>query len=89
MELIIEVVLEIYFELMFLIVPEKNVSKRHIWIAKILALLALIIIAALLIWGLILIFDYNNMWGIVPAAAAILLSLAQIIGGIVLYSKHH
>ena len=37
MELVIEIILEIYLELMVLIVPEKNASKKHILIAKILA----------------------------------------------------
>lgn len=89
MELVLEIFLEIYMELMFLIVPEKNASKKHILIAKILAVCALIALAALVIWGMVLIVDRNNMWGIAPIAIAAILSLVQIVAGIVLYRKHH
>ena len=89
MELVIEIILKIYLELMVLIVPEKNASKKHILIAKILAVCVSIALAAFVIWGFVLIVDYNNMWGIVPITIAIILSLAQIVAGIVLYKKHH
>lgn len=89
MELVIEIFLEIYLELMFLIVPEKNASKKHILIAKILAICVFIALAALVIWGFVLIVDHNNMWGIVPIAIAVILSLAQIVAGFILYNKHH
>ena len=89
MELVIEIILEIYLELMVLIVPEKNASKKHILIAKILAVCVSIALAAFVIWGFVLIVDYNNMWGIVPITIAIILSLAQRVAGIVLYKKHH
>ena len=89
MELVIEIILEIYLELMVLIVPEENASKKHILIAKILAVCVSIALAAFVIWGFVLIVDYNNMWGIVPITIAIILSLAQIVAGIVLYKKHH
>ncbi len=89
MELVVEIFLEIYLELMVLIIPEKNASKKHILIAKILAVCVSIALVALVIWGFVLIVDYNNMWGIVPIAIAVILSLAQIVAGIVLYRKHH
>lgn len=89
MEFAIELFLEIYMELMFLIVPEKNASKRHILIAKILAACVFVALMALLIWGVILVADHNNMWGIAPIAVAVILSVAQITAGIVLYKKHH
>lgn len=89
MEIIVEIFLEIYMEMMFLIVPEKNISKRQQKIAKILAVLVILALIALAIWGIILIFDYNNLWGIVPIVIAGLLSLAQIIAGCVLYKKNH
>ena len=89
MELVIEIILEIYLELMVLIVPEKNASKKHILIAKILAVCVSIALAAFVTWGFVLIVDYNNMWGIIPITIAIILSLAQIVAGIVLYKKHH
>ena len=89
MEIVVEILLEIYMELMLLVIPEKNVSKKHIWITKIVAILVLASIFALVIWGSVLIVDYNNLWGIVPIAIAVILSLAQIIAGIILYKKHH
>lgn len=44
---------------------------------------------ALAVWGIVLISDHNNLWGIVPIAVAIVISLAQIIAGIVLFKKNH
>lgn len=89
MDIVIEVLLEIYMELMFLVIPEKNVGKKQIWIAKIMAILVVVGIFALVIWGGALIADHNNLWGVVPIAVAVTLSLAQIIAGILLYKKHH
>ena len=89
MDIVIEILLEIYMELMFLVVPEKNASKKHIWIAKIAAIAVVLGIFALVIWGAVLILDYNNLWGILPITIAGAISLAQIIAGIVLYKKHH
>lgn len=89
MDIVVEILLEIYMELMFLVIPEKNASKKHIQMAKIVAILVIFGIFALVIWGSVLIADYNNLWGIVPIAIAVILSLAQIITGIILFKKHH
>ena len=89
MDLMVEILLEIYMELMLLVIPEKNVSKKHIRIAKILAILAVLGMLALVIWGAVLIADHQNMWGILPIAIAVMLSLAQVVAGIVLYKKYH
>ena len=89
MDLVIEILLEIYMELMFLVIPEKNASKKHIWIAKITAVSVVLGIFALVIWGGVLIVDHNNLWGVFPIAVAVVTSLAQIIAGIILYKKHH
>ena len=89
MDIVIEILLEIYMELMLLVIPEKNAGKKHIRIAKIVAILVIFSIFALAIWGGVLIADYNNLWGIAPLAVAVILSLAQIIAGIVLFKKHH
>ena len=89
MELFVEILFEIYGELMFLIIPEKNRSKKHIWISKLIAVVVLLAVISLAIWGSVLISDYNNMWGIVPIATAIVMSLIQIIAGIVLFKKNH
>ena len=89
MELLVEILFEIYGELMFLIIPEENRSKKYIWISKIIAVVVLLAVISLAIWGSVLISDYNNMCGIVPIAIAIVISLAQIIAGIVLFKKNH
>lgn len=89
MDFILEFFLEIYMELMVLIVPEKNVSKKHIWIAKITAVCVLIGLIVLVIWGVSLIVDKQNMLGVIPITIAAVLSLAQIVAGIILYNKHH
>ena len=89
MEIVIEILIEIYMELMLLIVPEKNLSQNRIRIAKILAILVTLGVVFLFLWGLSLILEGENPWGILPFSVAILLSLAQIIAGILLYRKHH
>ena len=89
MELLAEILFEVYGNLMFLIIPEKRMSKKYVIIAKIIAILVFIGAIALVLWGAILISDYNNLIGIVPISIAVVISLAQIIAGIVLFKKHH
>lgn len=89
MELLAEILFEVYGELMFLIVPEKNRSHRYIWIARAIAILVFVGVIALFIWGVALITDRHNLWGIVPITIAALISLAQIVAGIVLYKRNH
>jgi len=89
MDILIEIVLDIYLELMFLIVPEKNATKKHILIAKIIALLVLAGLFALVIFGLVLLLDHGNKLGIIPIVFAAVISIVQIAAGIVLYKKHH
>ena len=89
MDILVEILLEIYMELMLLIVPEKNLSKKHIFIAKILAVLVLVGMLALVVWGNVLILDHGNMLGVIPITVAGVISLAQIVGGILLYKRHH
>ena len=84
-----EILLEIYMELMLLVIPEKNASKKHIWLAKILAILAVAGILALFVWGVVLIADHNDLRGIIPIVVAAVLSLAQMIAGVLLFKKHH
>ena len=89
MDLLVEILLEVYGELMFLIVPEKNRSKKYIWLSKIIAVVVFLAVIALAIWGIVLISEYNNFWGIAPIALAIVVSLAQIIAGVVWFKKNH
>ena len=74
---------------MLLIVPEKGKSKRYIVISKILAISVLIGVIALALWGIYLITEKSNPLGAIPLIAAGIISLAQIIAGIVLFKKHH
>ena len=91
MELLAEILFEVYGELMFLIIPEKRTSKTYRIIAKTIAILVFMGVLALVWWGAILVADDHNLLGIVPIAIAIavLISLAQIVAGIVLFKKHH
>lgn len=89
MDLLAEILLEVYAELMFLIVPEKRMDKKYVLISKIVAVCVFVGVIALAVWGAVLIADYGNLIGIVPIAIAVTVSLAQIIAGIVLYKKHH
>lgn len=63
LELLGEIFLEVYMELMLLIVPEKNITKKHLVFAKIFAVFMLIGVFALIIWGAVLIGDCKNLWG--------------------------
>lgn len=89
MELLIEIFFEVYGELMFLIIPEKRMDKKYVILTKIIAILVFIGVIALVLWGAILISEYNKLMGIVPIMIAVVISLAQIIAGIVLFNKHH
>lgn len=89
MDILIEILLEIYMEMMLLVVPEKNVTKRMKTIAKVIAIVMLLLVLGLAVWGLVLLIDEQNLWGIAPLGVSILLSLAQIIAGIILYKRHH
>ena len=88
MDIIVEILLEVYMELMMLIVPEKSEKKRKT-IATILALIVLALVFALVIWGCILVFDYGNLYGIIPLSFAIIISIVQISFGIVRFNKNH
>ena len=89
MDILIEILLELYMELMLLVVPEKNVTKRMQTVAKIIAIAMLLLVLGLAVWGLALLIDEQSLWGIAPLSVSVLLSLAQIIAGIILYKRHH
>ena len=79
---------EVYLELMMLIVPEKKAtSKKYRIIAVTIAIIALLGNLALLVWGGVLVFEKQNLLGIIPLVIAIVWSLAQIILGFVLQSR--
>ncbi len=88
MELIFEIVFEIYIELMMYIVPEeKAMSMKYRVLTILFALFVLLGVFALFIWGCVLISDYNNKLGIIPIIIAIVISIIQIIAGFILHDK--
>lgn len=89
MDILVEILLEIYMELMMLIVPEKNAAKWMKTVATILAVVMLLVVFGLVVWGAIWYFDCGNAWGLVPLILAAVISLAQIVAGIILYKRHH
>ena len=89
MDILIEIVLEVYMELMFLIVPERNITKKQKLLVKLAAIVVTVGLLALAFWGIVLIADQGNLWGIAPITAAVALSLVQIVMGIVLYRRDH
>lgn len=88
MELIFEIIFELYVELMMYIVPEEKVTTKKYRVFTIFfALFVLLGVFALFIWGCVLISDYNNKFGIIPIITAIVISIIQIIAGFILHNK--
>ncbi len=85
MDILFEILIEIYMELMMLVVPEdKMAKKRYRFLAVIIALIGVTATVASLIYGLHLIIDKDNMVGIIPIAIAFILSISQITAGIII-----
>ena len=89
MELLFELLFDVYGELMLLIIPEKGKSKKYILISRIIAASVVLGVFALVVWGVILVSDYDNMLGIIPICIGALISALQIVAGIILYKKNH
>ena len=89
MDMLAEILFEVYGELMFLIIPEKRMNKKYVVLTKMIAVLVFVGVVALVLWGAILISDYQNQMGILLISVAAVISLAQIIAGIILFKKHH
>ena len=88
-ELLGEIFIEVYLELMLLIIPDNKVNKGLQIFAKIFAILMIILLAASLIIGANLIEKGDTAVGITIISIAGALSLAQIILGIIFYKKNH
>jgi hypothetical protein len=88
MDIVVEFFLELYMELMTLIVPEKYIGKSTKVIATVLAILVIAGVFALVIWGVSWILE-GNLWGIAPLVGGIIISLARIIAGILLSKRNH
>ena len=86
MELMFEIIFEVYLELMMYIIPEQKAkSQKYRNLAFLVALIVLFGVFALFIWGCVLITDYNNKLGMIPISIAIVISIIQIIAGFILH----
>jgi len=86
MELIFEIIFEVYLELMMYIVPEQKASsKKYRNLAYLFALIVLFGVFALFVWGCVLITDHNNKLGMIPISIAVVISVIQIIAGFILH----
>ena len=81
MDIIFEIFLEIYGELMMLIIPESKWTKKKGAIA-IVAALSFIGVMALFLWGVVLLTDNGDVLGWIPIFFAVVLSAVQIGMGI-------
>ena len=85
MDILFEILIEIYMELMMLVLPEsKMAKKRYRILAVIIALFGITATVASLIYGLHLVIDCNDMIGIIPIIIAVILSISQITAGIII-----
>ena len=76
-------------ELMGLIVPEKNATKGMKVLAIMIAIVLALGLPLLFFEGSYLWLEKNMVLGIILMIVSVVLVLAQIIAGIVLYKKHH
>ena len=84
MDLLIEILFDVYGELMLLAVPEESLTRRQAILARLLAAAVLVITLGLVLLGVLLISERGQLIGILPIALAAVLSIAQITAGIVL-----
>ncbi len=89
MEIVLEVIITLYLELMGLIVPEKNATKGMKVLAIMIAIVLALGLPLLFFEGSYLWLEKNMVLGIILMIVSAVLVLAQIIAGIVLYKKHH
>ncbi|MBR2623149.1 MAG: hypothetical protein IKD15_02870 [Clostridia bacterium] len=89
MDILIEILLEVYMDLMLLIIPEDKWGRKYRGVATVIAILSLLGIMAMAIWGIVWIVEKSIPWGWLPLTLAVLLSAVQIGMGIVLYNRKH
>ncbi len=89
MEIIFEVLFEAYFELMMLIVPvEKAKSLKYKLLSVLLALI--VFVGCLVLFGAgIVVVDGGDNSGWFAILAAVIISIAQIVAGCILYVKRN
>lgn len=86
MEIIFEILFEMYLELMMFAVPEgKFKSQKARVIVGTVMTISLLAILALFIWGCYLVSGRDSKLGVIPITAAIVLSIVQIIVGFALH----
>ena len=72
---------------MYIVPEEKATSKKYRILTVFFALFVLLGVFALFIWGCVLISDYNNKLGIIPIVIAVVISIVQIVAGLILHGK--
>ena len=82
MDILIEILLEIYMELMFLIIPEGKRKTKHRIIATVVAIVCTFGLMALFFWGVYLVGEREHALGFIPMGIAVILSVMQILFGI-------
>ncbi len=87
MDILFDIFIDIYVELMGLIFPKNKRSKRQYILAGIVAFVLIFGILALGLWGGYLVFKDGKSIGWIPLGIAIVLSIIQITCGILLYIK--
>lgn len=87
MEFVMEILMEVYLELMMLIVPDMGNTKRKKIIAGILAIASALGCIALFLMGAGFAMDGNDGWGMFFILLSISLSAIQILYGIIAWSR--
>ena len=89
MDILIEVLLEVYMELMFLMIPENKRRKKHYVMTVIIAIVFTFGIMALAFFGIYLVAECEKSIGFFPISIAVILSAIQIGVGIRLYNQRN
>ncbi len=89
MDILIEILFDVYGELMLLAISEGSLSRRQAILARLLAAAVLVVTLGLVLLGVFLISEKGLLIGILPITVAAVLSVAQITAGIVLTVKRH
>lgn len=85
MDFLIELVLEFYLKLMFMVVPTENVTKKRKILASVIAIIMAIGLPALFFLGFKLSLDQDKPWGTMLMIFSGVLIVSQIIAGVVLH----
>ena len=89
MDIVIEILIEVFMELMMLVVPKENIRKKHKIIAGLLAGVFALLVLGLFYFGYYLVFELNDLRGILPLAVSLIVASVQIVLGIIFYIKRN